>query len=106
MSRRSAAPLLLAIAGSAALGLSACAADGQDAAGGTRAASTSAPGTPHSDPTVDTGAAESTSPPTMRPAQALPSAHVHAVSREPATGELLVATHEGLYVYGNGEPRK
>lgn len=102
-SLRSAAPRLVAIAGAGALGLSACAADGQGAAGGTRVASTSAPASPHADPTVDTGTAE---PTTTRPARALPSAHVHAVSREPTTGELLVATHEGLYVYGEGEPRR
>lgn len=38
--------------------------------------------------------------------RALPSSHVHAVSRDPGTGDLLVATHEGLYVYGKGEPHR
>jgi hypothetical protein len=28
------------------------------------------------------------------------------VSRDPGTGEILVATHEGLHVYGEGEPRR
>ena len=40
-----------------------------------------------------------------RKTRALPSSHVHAVSRDPGTGDILVATHEGLYVYGKGEPR-
>lgn len=77
----SVASLLLAAAGAVALGLSACAADTEVAAG-------------------------PTPPPSTTAARAVPSGHVHALSREPSTGELLVATHEGLHVYGRGEPRK
>lgn len=31
---------------------------------------------------------------------ALPAAHVHGVARDPGTGSLLLATHEGLFRYG------
>lgn len=106
MSLRSVTPLLVVIAGASALGLSACATDGQVAAGGTGGASTSVPSSPRTDPSVGTGAAEATKAPSAQPAQVLPAAHVHAVSREPTSGELLVATHEGLYVYGQGGSRK
>jgi hypothetical protein len=37
---------------------------------------------------------------------ALPPAHVHAVSRDPGDGALLLATHEGLYRYGPDGPAR
>lgn len=37
---------------------------------------------------------------------ALPGAHVHAVERDPAGGRLLLATHEGLFVYGEGVAKR
>ena len=36
----------------------------------------------------------------------LPSAHVHAVGRDPGDGALLLATHEGLFRYGPAGPTK
>lgn len=33
---------------------------------------------------------------------ALPSAHVHAVDRDPGTGQVLLATHDGLFVRHDG----
>lgn len=36
----------------------------------------------------------------------LPSAHVHALDRDPGTDAVLLATHEGLYVYGDSGPRR
>ena len=34
----------------------------------------------------------------------LPSAHVHAIARDPRSGKLLVAAHDGLYVYDGVTP--
>ena len=34
----------------------------------------------------------------------LPSAHVHAVARDPGSGKLVVAAHDGLYVYDGTTP--
>lgn len=36
---------------------------------------------------------------------ALPSAHVHGVARDPGTGSLILATHEGLFRYGDNGPQ-
>lgn len=36
----------------------------------------------------------------------LPSSHVHAIDRDPGTGDALLATHEGLFVYGAGGPQR
>ena len=108
--RRPIALVLTALAGAASLGLSACGSQGGAATGA--APVPSAPVTASPDPSsapATTPAESSATPakPSATPiARPLPSAHVHAVAREPGTGEVLVATHEGLYVYGNGEPRK
>ena len=37
---------------------------------------------------------------------ALPAAHVHGVGRDPGTGSLLLATHEGLFRYGEKGPER
>jgi hypothetical protein len=37
---------------------------------------------------------------------ALPSAHVHGVAVNPADGAVLLATHDGLFRYENGEPAR
>ena len=101
--RRPVALALSALACATSLGLSACASRGTVATDATAVPSprvTAAPD-PSSAP-----AATTAKPPATPTARALPSAHVHAVAREPGTGDVLVATHEGLYVYGKGEPRK
>ena len=36
----------------------------------------------------------------------LPAAHVHAIARDPGSGELLVAAHDGLYVYDGATPKR
>lgn len=36
----------------------------------------------------------------------LPSAHVHAIARDPGTGKLVVAAHDGLYVYDGATPER
>lgn len=36
----------------------------------------------------------------------LPSAHVHAIARDPGSGKLVVAAHEGLFVYDGATPRR
>jgi hypothetical protein len=36
----------------------------------------------------------------------LPSTHVHGVGRDPGDGALLLATHDGLYRYEEGGPRR
>lgn len=37
---------------------------------------------------------------------ALPSTHVHAIARDPGSGKVLVAAHDGLYVYDGATPRR
>jgi hypothetical protein len=37
---------------------------------------------------------------------ALPATHVHGVTRDPGTGSLLLATHEGLFRYGQKGPER
>lgn len=37
---------------------------------------------------------------------ALPAVHVHAVGRDPGSGSLLLATHEGLFRYGEKGPER
>jgi hypothetical protein len=103
---RSAGPRLVAAVAAAALALSACATDGEVAGGAASIRSSSALPSPQTEHTGDGATSEATSAADTHPAHALPSAHVHAVSRDAGTGDLLVATHEGLYVYGKGEPRK
>ncbi len=36
----------------------------------------------------------------------LPSAHVHAIARDPGSGKLVVAAHDGLYVYDGATPAR
>lgn len=36
----------------------------------------------------------------------LPSAHVHAIARDPGSGKLVVAAHDGLYVYDGATPNR
>ena len=36
----------------------------------------------------------------------VPSAHVHAIARDPGSGKLLVAAHDGLYVYEGATPER
>lgn len=70
------------------------------------------PSTPGQGPatTVGSGTVEpsTTKPPGGRTpaATALPSSHVHGIDRDPGTGDALLATHEGLFVYGDGGPRR
>jgi len=99
-------PLVLAVAAAGALGLSACTTGPGVTTAPTSAPSTSAPATAPAAPAATTATVQPSEQRAKPAARALPSAHVHAVSREPSTGELLVATHEGLYVYGKGGPRK
>ena len=52
--------------------------------------------TPSPDPSVRPGADPLT----------LPSAHVHAIARDPGSSKLLVAAHDGLYVYDGATPQR
>jgi hypothetical protein len=36
----------------------------------------------------------------------LPSAHVHAIARDPGSGNVVVAAHDGLYVYDGATPKR
>ena len=36
----------------------------------------------------------------------LPSAHIHAIARDPGTGKLVVAAHDGLYAYTGARPER
>ena len=36
----------------------------------------------------------------------MPSAHVHAIARDPGSGKLVVAAHDGLYVYDGTTPER
>lgn len=36
----------------------------------------------------------------------LPSAHVHAIARDPGSGNVVVAAHDGLYVYDGATPAR
>ena len=36
----------------------------------------------------------------------LPSAHVHAIARDPGSGRLVVAAHDGVYVYDGSTPER
>ena len=47
--------------------------------------------------------------PSVRPGAdplTLPSAHVHAIARDPGSSKLLVAAHDGLYVYDGATPKR
>ncbi|MCG8656904.1 F510_1955 family glycosylhydrolase [Yimella sp. NH-Cas1] len=52
-------------------------------------------------PTVAGGGSTSTASAANQPPVAI--THIHAVARDPKTGDLLLATHEGLFRYANGE---
>ncbi|MBM6546285.1 hypothetical protein JNO54_09060 [Janibacter sp. YIM B02568] len=44
--------------------------------------------------------------PTAAPAQPLAITHIHAITRDPKSGELLLATHQGLFRQVDGQLRK
>lgn len=52
-------------------------------------------------PTAAGGGSTSTASAANQPPVAI--THIHAVTREPKTGDLLLATHEGLFRHANGE---
>ena len=52
-------------------------------------------------PTVAGGGSASTASAANQPPGAI--THIHAVARDPKTGDLLLATHEGLFRHANGE---
>jgi hypothetical protein len=55
------------------------------------------------------GPSLSVSAPSANPGAApvrLPSAHVHAIARDPGSGKLVVAAHDGLYVYTGATPER
>lgn len=52
-------------------------------------------------PTVAGGGSASTASAANQPPVAI--THIHAVARDPKTGDLLLATHEGLFRHANGE---
>ena len=104
--RRPAALLVPLVA--VVLGTAACAADSTaitTAAVEPTSARATVPNTPAASRAA-TSTAKADTPDTKQKPRALPSSHVHAVSMDPGTGDVLVATHEGLYVYGHGEPRR
>jgi hypothetical protein len=67
----------------------------------TTSSSTSAPSPKSESPS---GGASSPSP--GADPVTLPPAHVHAIARDPGTGELVVAAHDGLYVYDGATPER
>ena len=90
------------------LGTAACAADAPVASSpsaGSAPVSATAPSAPSASPAEAPSAKEGKPIKTQKP-RPLPSSHVHAVSMDPGTGDVLVASHEGLYVYGEGESRR
>lgn len=109
--KRRRAGLLVPVLGGALAVVAACGTDTQvatrtTAAPSSASAASSAPATTATASQVPTPTPEEAEPAGAGLPRALPSSHVHAVSRDPGTGEILVATHEGLYVYGEGEPRR
>ena len=52
-------------------------------------------------PTVAGGGSASTASAANQPPVAI--THIHAVARDPKTGDLLLATHEGLFRHANGD---
>lgn len=94
---------LLAVAASVAL-VAACSGPPGAAPAPAAAPGTSSVGTPSPGPADPSGGPSSASPggdPVM-----LPSAHVHALGRDPGSGKLVVAAHDGLYVYDGGKPTR
>ena len=69
---------------------------------------TPAPAAATSDPGVGTPTPEPASPSASPDADELrlPSAHVHAIARDPGSGNPLVAAHDGLYVYDGATPER
>ncbi|GAA4409378.1 hypothetical protein GCM10023168_28090 [Fodinibacter luteus] len=59
---------------------------------------------PSPGPESPAGGAPSTSP--GADPVTLPSAHVHAIARDPGSGKLVVAAHDGLYVYNGTTPER
>lgn len=68
------------------------------------ATGTSSTRTPSPEPDSSTGGAPSVGP--RADPVTLPSAHVHAIARDPANGKLVVAAHDGLYVYDGATPER
>jgi hypothetical protein len=52
-------------------------------------------------PTAVAGGSTSTA--SVAPKAPVAITHIHAVARDPKTGDLLLATHEGLFRHGNGD---
>lgn len=98
---RSSSPLsrpLRLFVGAISIGLVAACSTPPDPAPDTVAATTSSSaGTQTAGPVSPSGGAPSASP-DAEPIR-LPLAHVHAIARDPGTGRLVVAAHDGLYVY-------
>ena len=69
---------------------------------------TPAPAAATSDPVGGTPTPEPVAPSASPGADELrlPSAHVHAIARDPGSGKLLVAAHDGLYVYDGATPAR
>lgn len=69
---------------------------------------TPAPAAATSDPWGGTPTPETVAPSASPGAEKLrlPSAHVHAIARDPGSGKLLVAAHDGLYVYDGATPAR
>lgn len=69
---------------------------------------TPAPAAATSDPWGGTPTPEPVAPSSSPGADELrlPSAHVHAIARDPGSGKPLVAAHDGLYVYDGATPQR
>lgn len=93
---RSSPPLGL-LAGVISVGLMAACSPAPDPTPAPAATVSSSLGTPTARPGSPSGGATSASP-AGDPVR-LPSAHVHAIARDPGSGKLVVAAHDGLYVY-------
>jgi hypothetical protein len=95
-------PLRL-VAGVVSVGLlTACATTPDPAAG------PAAVGSSQASPTPETQGSQGVAPsagPDADPVT-LPSAHVHGIARDPGSGKLVVAAHDGLYVYDGATPER
>lgn len=96
--------LRLAAGAVAAVLLAACSTPPDPVPAPAAATGTSSVGTPTAQADSPSTSATPVSP--NAAAVRLPSAHVHAIARDPGSGTLLAAAHDGLYVYEGATPER
>ena len=101
--RSTAALRRLAVLGSLVL-VAACSATPEPASEPVAPSETASVGSTNPEPAHPSVGSPSATP-RANPAR-LPAAHVHAIARDPGSGELLVAAHDGLYVYDGATPKR